>query len=161
MRPSRRGARGSHGSLSLETLASAHDAIPPGVLARHRSSTAIPPQIPDLIGVKDRRYLDRTGLQQHRSLVDLMRYAALNQGMDDLAGFGDFIPLAADGKRPEPGTQMRYSDAQLYALALYIYSLQPPPNPNRFDSRAERGQRIFERNAAPPATRRRCTRTTA
>ena len=132
-------------SLSLETLASAHDAIPPGVLARHRSSTAIPPQIPDLIGVKDRRYLDRTGLQQHRSLVDLMRYAALNQGMDDLASFGDFIPLAADGKRPEPGTQMRYSEAQLYALALYIYSLQPPPNPNRFDSRAERGQRIFER----------------
>jgi hypothetical protein len=40
---------------------------------------------------------------------------------------------------------MRYSEAQLYALALYIYSLQPPANPNRFDSRADRGQRIFER----------------
>jgi mono/diheme cytochrome c family protein len=132
-------------SLSIDELAAAHEAIPPGVLARHRSSTAFPPQIPDLIGVKDRRYLDRSGLQRHGSLVDLMRYAALNQGMDDLASFRDFIPLAVDGKRPEPGTQLRYSDAQLYALALYIYSLQPPPNPNAFDSNAERGRRVFER----------------
>ncbi len=132
-------------TLPLEALAAAHAAIPPGVLARHRSSTEFPPQIPDLIGVKDRRYLDRTGLQRHGALVDLMRYAALNQGMDDLASFGGFIPLAADGKRPEPGTQLRYSDAQLYALALYIYSRQPPANPNRLDARAERGQRVFER----------------
>src|SRR4029453_11956910 len=131
--------------LPLETLAAAHEAIPPGVLARHRSSTAFPPQIPDLIGVKDRRYLDRTGLQRQRSLVDLMRYAALNQGMDDLASFRGFIPLATDGKRPEPSTQGRYSDAQLYPLALYIYSLQPPPNPNPFDAAAQRGQRVFER----------------
>jgi hypothetical protein len=50
------------------------------VLARHRSSPFYPVQVPDLIGVQDRRYLDRTGLQQHRSIVDLMRYAALNQG---------------------------------------------------------------------------------
>jgi hypothetical protein len=28
-------------------------------------------QVPDLIGVKDRKYLDRTGLQFHRSLVDI------------------------------------------------------------------------------------------
>ena len=46
---------------SLEALAAAHEAIPPGVVARHRSSPAYPPQVPDLIGVKDRRYLDRSG----------------------------------------------------------------------------------------------------
>ena len=104
-------------------------------------------QVPDLIGVKERRYLDRTGLQKHRSLVDLMRYAALNQGGDDLARFGDFIPMALlfGGKLPDPSTQMRYSDEQLYALALYLYSLKSPPNTNKFDAQAARGKRVFER----------------
>jgi hypothetical protein len=50
--------------------------------------------VPNLIGLKERRYLDATGLQQHRSIVDLMRYAALNQGADDLASFDGFIPAA-------------------------------------------------------------------
>jgi hypothetical protein len=135
------------GRMSVEDFASAHEAIPPGVLARHRSSPSYPVQVPDLIGVKDRRHLDRSGLQLHRSLVDLMRYAALNQGGDDLARFGDFMPIALffDGKLPDPNTQTRYSDEQLYALALYIYSLKPPPNPNMFDALARRGKLVFER----------------
>jgi hypothetical protein len=41
----------------------------------------------------------------------------------------------------------RYSDEQLYALALWVYSLQPPPNPNKFDALAERGQKIIERES--------------
>jgi len=133
--------------LSIEELARGHEAIPPGVLARHRSSVWYPVQVPDLIGVKDRRYLDRTGLQQHRSIVDLMRYAALNQGGDDLAQFDDFSPMALffEGKRPDPNTQTRYGDEQLYALALYVYSLQPPANPNRLDALAAKGQKIFAR----------------
>ena len=133
--------------MSIDQIAALHDAIPPGVLARHRSSPLYPVQVPDLIGVKDRRYLDRSGLQHHRSIVDLMRYAALNQGGDDLARFGDFTPMSLlfDGKLPEPNTQTRYSDEQLYALAVYVYSLNPPPNPNRFDSMAARGKRVFER----------------
>jgi hypothetical protein len=133
--------------MSLEQLAATHEAIPPGVVARHRSSPLDPTQVPDLIGVRDRRHLDRTGLQLHRSIVDLMRYAALNQGADDLASYDGFIP--ADGRSfkslPDPATQSRYSDEQLYALALYLYSLQPPPNPNKFDVLAVRGQKVFER----------------
>jgi hypothetical protein len=65
--------------MSLDEIASAREAIPPGVQARHRTSSFYPAQVPDLIGVKNRHYLDRTGLQQHRGIVDLMRYAALNQ----------------------------------------------------------------------------------
>jgi hypothetical protein len=38
-----------------------------------------PPQVADLIGVKDRGYPDRTGLQQHRGIVELMRNATPNQ----------------------------------------------------------------------------------
>lgn len=132
------------GKMTVEDIASAHDAIPPGVLARHRSSVASPVQVPDLIGVKDRRYLDRSGLQQNRSLVDLMRYAALNQGGDDLSSFGTFTPIALfSGKLPPPESLVRYSDEQFYALALYLNSLKPPPNPNKFDALAKRGQKVF------------------
>ena len=73
--------------MSIEDLASIHEVIPPGVIARHRASPFYPVQVPDLIGVKDRKYLDHTGLQLHRSIADLMRYAALNQGADFLASF--------------------------------------------------------------------------
>ena len=134
------------GKMTMEDIAQAHEAIPPGVLARHRSGVATPVQVPDLIGVKERRYLDRSGLQQHRSLVDLMRYAALNQGGDDLSSFGAFSPvgLFTGGQLPDPKQGARYSDEQLYALSLYIYSLKPPPNPNKFDALSRRGQKVFQ-----------------
>jgi hypothetical protein len=41
-----------------------------------------------LIGVRDRKYLDASGLVQQRNIGDLMRYAALNQGGDLLSNFG-------------------------------------------------------------------------
>jgi hypothetical protein len=140
--------------MSADEIASAHEAIPAGVMARHRASPFYPVQVPDLIGVRDRHYLDRTGLQQHRGIADLMRYAALNQGGDDLASFDGFVPdaipdfkvLPAPDKLDPFRTQAdRYSDEQLYALAVYVYSLQPPPNPNRFDPLAAHGQEVFER----------------
>jgi len=132
--------------MSADEIASRWENFPPGVNPRHRGSPFYPIQVPDLIGVKNRKYLDRTGLQQHRSIVDMMRYAALNQGGDNLANFDGFIPTGGPGfdKQPDPATLSRYSDEQLYALALYIYSLQPPPNPNKFDALAERGQKVFQ-----------------
>jgi hypothetical protein len=130
----------------MEEHLEAYDAIPPGVLARHRSSIFSPPQLPDLIGIENRRYLDRSGLQRHRSIADLMRDAALNQGADDLGSYAGFIPNAEDFKTPpDPSSQLRYSDEQLYALARYLYSLKPPPNPNRRDAIAERGEQVFGR----------------
>jgi hypothetical protein len=136
--------------MSFEELEATNEARPAGVLARQRTSLFYPVQVPDLIGVKDRRYLDRTGLQQQRSIVDLMRYAAMNRGSfhggDALASHNGFIPADRPNfkKLPDPSTRTRYSDEQLYALSLYIYSLQPPPNPNKFDALAERGQRVFQ-----------------
>jgi hypothetical protein len=136
--------------MSAEENASVGGAIPPGVIARHGSSLFYPVQVPDLIGVKDRHYLDHTGLQQHHSIVDLMRYAALNQGGDVIASYDGFIPAGVDfNKLPNPADPDRvggrYSDEQLYALALYVYSLQPPPNPNKFDPLVAHGQKVFER----------------
>jgi hypothetical protein len=137
--------------MSSEEMAKVFATVPPGVNSRHRASNLNPVQIPDLIGVKDRHYLDRTGLQPQHSIGDLMRYAALNQGGDFLASFDGFIPadMPQFKKLPDPKdpvkVQGRYSDEQLYALALYLYSLKPPPNPNKFDAMAARGQKIFQR----------------
>ncbi|HEV2418682.1 MAG TPA: hypothetical protein VGX94_12830 [Terriglobia bacterium] len=116
----------------------------PGVFPRQGTSFSHPVHIPSLIGVQHRKYLDATGLVRNRSIGDLMRYAILNEGMDTLAHFGDFQPSPhATPFSGEEGT--RYSDAELYALALYLYSLKPPPNPNKFDALAARGQKVFDR----------------
>lgn len=116
----------------------------PGVLARQGTSFSHPPHIPSLIGVSDRKYWDATGLVRNRSIGDLMRYAIINQGLDTLAHYGDFQPSpGATAFSGDEGT--RYSDEQLYALALYLSSLKPPINPNPFDERARKGQRIFQK----------------
>jgi len=132
-------------NMPLDEHLAHYEAIPPGVFLRHRSSVIGPTQLPDLIGIKDRRYLDKSGLQLHRGVVDLMRYAALNQGADDLGDYGGFIPASPDFHTPvDPATQERYSDEQLYALSLYLYSIEPPANPNRMDRLAQQGARVFE-----------------
>lgn len=133
-------------TMSRDEIAAQHDRIPPGVIARHGSGGFSPVQIPDLIGSAERRYWDHTGLQRNRGLGDLMRYAALNQGADRLSDFSGFIPDVADPVvgRPNPPTRTRYGEDQLYALALYIKNLRPPPNPNPFNELARRGQAIFE-----------------
>src|SRR5262249_44665272 len=106
--------------MSAEELALAMDAIATAVLPRHRANLLHPTQVPDLIGVKDRRYLDRTGLQPHRSIGDLMRYAAMNRGIldggDGIANHNGFIPVDAPRfqKLPDASKLSRYSDEQLY-----------------------------------------------
>ena len=128
--------------MTLEEIVAVLEAIPQGVCARQGASAFYPARIPDLIGVKDRRYLDASGLVRHRTIGDVMRYAALNQGADLLSAYSGFRPR---GELPDPSKQSRYSDEQLYALALFVYSLEPPPNPNAADALAAQGQRVFER----------------
>lgn len=132
--PNRR-ARG----MSLGDFVDAGLAVPPGVSVRANTSLVLPPQIPDLIGVRERAFLDHTGIVRHRGIGDLMRYTTLAQDF--------FVSEAEDkgGARRVPS--QRYSDAQLYALAQYLYSLRPPHNPNPLDAAAERGKRVFEREA--------------
>jgi hypothetical protein len=69
-----------------------------------------------------------------------MRYAA-QVTFAEVTDFGPYHVIAPDTRR----VQARWPDAALYALALYIYSLQPPPNPNPFNTKAEAGQKIFTR----------------
>ena len=111
-----------------------------GGIPRWNGSLFYPAKIPDLIGIKDRKYIDHTGTHLHRGVGDLMRYAAL-VSFAESADFGPHHLMGSGTKR----VQARLPDEALYALALYIESLQPPPNPNRFDDRAAAGQKIFQR----------------
>ena len=102
-----------------------------------RAGTAAPtfrPRFPDLIGIKDRKYIDHTATHQHRGPGDLMRYAALVTYSDS----SDFGPhrMLSDAQRKVP---LRAPDEALYALAQYLYSLQPPPQPERVRSADSRG----------------------
>jgi hypothetical protein len=140
-------------SMTTADFQQALEATPPGVLLRQGTSVFAPPAIPDLIGLRDRKYLDKTGLGRHRGAADVMRYAAMNQTLDVLGNYGGFVPAAPDGKTLAPpgkgqfnGAGDRYSDPQLFALAQFIYSLTPPPNPHRMDARARRGQGVFTRS---------------
>jgi len=75
-----------------------------------------------------------------------MRYDAINNFIDEITDYDGFRPESGpDGKLPDVKGLARESDAELYALALYIYSLKPPPNPNRFEALAAKGKIVFER----------------
>src|SRR5262249_8941544 len=80
----------------------------------------------------------------HRGIGDLMRYAAL-VSYAEAVDFGPYHFLPPDAE----GFQVRVSDEALYALASYIYSLQPPPNPNPVDVKAQAGRKIFVREGCP------------
>jgi Di-haem oxidoreductase, putative peroxidase len=129
-------------TVTLDDAIDIERQIPAGVRDRDGASHLFPPKMPDLIGVAGRKYLDATGLIRHRSIADLMRYAALVDGTEALTDYNGFRPA---GKLPDPRRQGRLSDEALYALAQYIYSLQPPPNPNRPDALSRRGESVFSR----------------
>ena len=121
-----------------------------GLFPRWNGSVYYPTKIPDLIGIKDRRYIDHTATHLHRGPGDVMRYAALVT-YSDASDFGPHRMLTEAQRR----IPMRAPDEALYALAQYLYSLQPPPNPNRSDPRIAEGQAIFAREGcaachAPP-----------
>lgn len=125
-------------------------AAAPGLFPRWNGSAYYPTKIPDLIGIKDRKYIDHTATHQHRGPGDLMRYAALVTFSDS----SDFGPhrMLTDEQRHVP---FRAPDEALYALTMFIYSLQSPANPNRDDPGAAEGQRVFQREGcaachAPP-----------
>jgi hypothetical protein len=129
-------------------------ARPPGTMSRQGMAHNLPIRVPSLIGLRDIKYLDHTGLMRHRGPADLMRYAALNQGMDLLTSYNGFMPMGDDDFSKLPGTEewdnpfgydpFKYTDTQLYALAQYIYSLKPPENPNYFPEEIlKQGEQVF------------------
>jgi hypothetical protein len=109
-------------------------------IARFNGSPYYITKIPDLIGVKDRRYLDHTGTHLNRGPEDIARYGILVASADDGA-IGPYKFLTDAERR----LLYRYSDEAMYALGKFIYALEPPPNPNKLDALAAAGQKVFQR----------------
>jgi hypothetical protein len=139
---------------SPDEFATAIESVPGGAMDRQGGGYLYPFAVPSLIGIKEIKYLDRTGLMRHESPGDMMRYAAFNQGMDMLTSYNGFIPggknknlelpLPSEWNHPFGYSARKYTDAQLYALTQYIYSLKPPKNPNQFPSAViDKGKKVF------------------
>jgi hypothetical protein len=110
----------------------------PGTFARFNGSPYYITKIPDLIGVKDRRYLDHTGTHLNRGPEDIARYGALVAYADDGAiGHYKFSP------QQQRRIPFRASDEALYALGKYIYAMEPPPNPNKPNALSALGKKVF------------------
>ena len=112
----------------------------PGTFPRFNGSPYYTTKIPDLIGVGERKYIDATATHRLRNAEDIARYGALITCCDS-ADFGPHRMLS-DRLRV---VQDPYSDDLLYALAQYIVSIEPPPNPHAGDTRAPAGKIVFER----------------
>jgi hypothetical protein len=105
-----------------------------------------PPKIADLIGVRDRLYLDLTARLIHRSLLDIARYGSMCWASNYFFTSKDTIPNEAVLAVSD---SMRYSDEQAYAFALYVYSLEPPANPNKPSALTNKGEAVFRREGCP------------
>jgi len=111
-----------------------------GTFVRFNASPWFTTRIADLIGVKDRRYLDATATHRNRGPEDIARYGILVTVAEDGAiGPHTFLPAVNRALR------YRNSDEAMLALGKYIYSLQPPPNPNRPNDVTARGEQVFAR----------------
>jgi Di-haem oxidoreductase, putative peroxidase len=133
--------------LPAEEIAALYEQNPLGVHARTNTSLLFPVKIANLIGIKDEKFFDRTGTARQRDISDLMKYCGA------IADVTDALTEYAPG--PEGTMHLanmglgkgikRTPDAMLYALAMYLYSLQPPANPNAVDAKAREGQKVFEK----------------
>jgi hypothetical protein len=117
--------------------------VGPNLAPRWNGSIFYPPKIPDLIALKGQKYIDHTGTHKLRGLGDIMRYAAL-VSYSDIGDFGSHRMLT-ETQRKIP---YHLPDEALYALAVYIDSLESPPNPNKFDEKAAAGKKIFGRECS-------------
>lgn len=113
--------------------------LPPGTFARFNGSPYYPTKVPDLIGLKDRKYIDHTATHRLRGPADVMRYAGL-VSCCDTADFGTHR-LLTDKQRTIP---YKFPDHLLFAMTEYLFSLTPPPNPNQPDARSAAGEKIFQ-----------------
>jgi hypothetical protein len=127
-------------SMTEDEAAALFFSAPPGAFARFNGSPYYMTKVPDLIGIKDRKYIDHTGTHRLRGPEDVMRYAAL-VSCCDVADFGPHRILP-DANRD---IVYRMPDDLLFALAEYLFSLEPPSNPHAGDPRTARGREVFQK----------------
>ena len=112
-----------------------------GVFPRPNGSPYYAAKIPDLRLLRYSRYIDATGTHRLRGPEDIARYAALITGADRM-DFGSHRLLTDEQRR----VRFRYADEVLYAIGMYLMSLEPPKNPNPPPPElVARGQEVFRR----------------
>jgi len=113
---------------------------PPGTMfVRFNGSPFAKTRMADLRGIAHRKYLDATATHLHRGPEDLARYCILVE-FADCATFGEHRMLPPD----ITAVPRRPSDEAVYAMALYLESLEVPESPYPFDEQVKLGQEIFE-----------------
>jgi len=111
----------------------------PGVVSRTHGSPFYTTRIPDLNNLQYSRYMDATATHRLRSPEDVARYAAFVTGIDPME-FGPHKILKPELRR----INFRYADEVLYAIGVYLVSLEPPRNPNPASaSLIARGSKVF------------------
>ena len=116
-------------------------ATPHGVFARPNGSLLYGTRVPDLQVLQYSRYIDATGTHRLRGPEDIARYGALINGADPMT-FGAHRMLT-DAERH---VAFRYADEVLYAIGVYLLSLEPPKNPNPPPADlVTRGEQVFKR----------------
>ena len=124
---------------------------PPGTtFARFNGSPYFTTRMADLRGIRQRRYLDATATHKNRGPADIARYGILVE-YAECGVFGEHR-LLPEGFEP----RVRPSDEAMYALALYVNSLEVPQSPHPADELARRGEQVFAEEGcakchAPPA----------
>jgi hypothetical protein len=135
----------------VEGLTGEASGAPPGTtFARVNGSPFFVTRMADLIGIKDRRYLDATGTHRNRGPEDIARYGILVE-FADARVFGPHRMSTTQNV-----VRLRPPDEAMYALGLYLYSLEAPKSPHPVDEPARRGQKVFEEQGCgdchtPPA----------
>jgi hypothetical protein len=137
--------------LPADKIAALYERVPLGVYPRNNTSLLYPVKIANLIGVQDLHFFDRTGDARNRGIQDLMRYCgSIADVSDALTSYGDgpaaHLVLANMGLA---GGVHRTPDPLLYALALFIDSLKPPPIPPANLELAAKGKNIFMHAQCP------------
>lgn len=113
----------------------------PGTFARFHGSPWAQTKVPDLRVIRYSRYIDATATHRMRGAEDLARYAAFVNGADPMT-FGPHEILTPEQRQ----IRVRYADEVLYAIGVYLMSLDAPRNPNPAPkSLRDAGQKIFQR----------------
>jgi mono/diheme cytochrome c family protein len=113
----------------------------PANINRIHGSPFYTTKVPDLNSLQYSRYVDATGTHRLRGPEDVGRYSAFVTGTDPME-FGRHKILTQEQRR----VPSRYADEVLYAIGVYLLSLEPPANPNAGPAdRIARGRKVFER----------------
>ena len=126
--------------MSVEELAAAWSQVPAGVMMRDGSTFDASPADPgphrDSRSPLSEPHRHTPASLRRRS--DALRRTGAGRG-------GRFVMGRLPSGSEVPPFAARYTDEALYALAQYLYALQPPANPNHMDAQSRAGRAVFER----------------